>query len=231
VTPLAGRVAVVAGASRGIGLATARALAAAGATVVRLARSLESGAGGEFVDLRCDLTREDDLRAALDSAAAAVGPPDIVVASTGAFALAPFESITAEQLDGQLSANLRGPFALTQRAAAGMRARGGGLIVLIGSIADHVGLPGNTAYAASKYALRGLHETLVAELRGSGVRCTLLSPGATDTPLWDPIDPDGRDDLPDRAAMLRPADVAEAVVFLATRPPHVHIDWMRIGPA
>lgn len=230
-TPLGGRVAVVAGASRGIGLATAAALASAGATVVRLARSLESGARDGFIDLRCDITRDDDLRAALDSVAATAGPPDIVVASTGAFLLAPFEATTTAQLDAQLGANLRGPFALAQRAAIGMRARGGGVIVLIGSVADHTGLPGNAAYAASKYALRGLHETLVAELRGSGVRCTLLSPGATDTPLWDPIDPDGRDDLPDRAAMLRPADVAEAVVFVATRPAHVHIDWMRIGPA
>ena len=229
-TPLAGRVAVVAGASRGIGLASATALAAAGATVVRLARSLEPGRRDGFIDVRCDITDDDDLRAAVDIATAA-GTPEIVIASTGAFALAPFEQATRADLEAQLAANVQGPFALAQAFVPGMRRRGTGLVVLIGSVTDHMGLPGNSAYAASKYALRGMHETLVAELRGSGVRCSLLSPGATDTPLWDPLDPDHRDDLPDRAAMLRPADVAEAVMFLATRPAHVHIDWMRIGPA
>ena len=230
-TPLAGKVALVAGASRGIGRASAEALAAAGATVVRLARTLEPGRHDGFIDVRCDITRHDELRDALAEATAAAGAPDVVVASTGAFFLAPFGQTSPADLDTQLAANVRGPFVLAHAAIPGMRERGSGLLVLIGSVADHVALPGNTAYAASKFALRGLHETLVAELRGSGVRCTLLSPGPTDTPLWDPIDPDRRDDLPDRSGMLRPRDVAEAVVFLATRPHHVHIDWMRIGPA
>ena len=88
----------------------------------------------------------------------------------------------------------------------------------------------HSAYAASKYGLRGLHETLVDEYRGSGVRLTLISPGPVDTTLWDPIDPDTREGFTPRADMLRPADVAEAVLFAATRPPHVHIDWLRLGP-
>lgn len=229
--PLTGRVAVVAGASRGIGLAAAATLAAAGAAVVRLSRSLEPGRRDGFIDLRCDLTRPDELHAALNETAVSAGAPDIVVASTGAFVLAPFERTTADQLDAQLAANLRGPFALVQACVPVMRAQGGGIVILIGSIADHVGLPGNAAYAASKYALRGLHETLVAELRGTGVRCSLISPGPTDTALWDAVDPDSRDDLPGRAEMLRPGDVADAVLFVATRPAHVHIDWMRVGPA
>jgi NAD(P)-dependent dehydrogenase (short-subunit alcohol dehydrogenase family) len=230
VTRLAGRTAVVAGASRGIGLATAEALAAEGAAVARVARSLTPGRGERYVDVRADLANDADVERAAAEVLAAAGAPDILVASTGAFALAPFDATPAAELDRQLAANLRAPFTLVQSFLPAMRERGG-VVVLIGSVADHVGLPGNSAYAASKYALRGLHETLVAELRGSGIRCSLLSPGATDTPLWDPIDPDRRDDLPSRAAMLRPADVADAVVFLATRPPHVHIDWMRIGSA
>lgn len=229
-TALAGRVAVVAGASRGIGLATAAALQAAGAAVVRLARSLEPGPRDGFIDVRCDVTRPADLEKAV-AAADAAGGADIVVASTGAFVMAPFEQTAAADLETQLMANVRGPFGIARAFVPALKSRGGGLLVLIGSVADHVGLPGNTAYAASKYALRGLHETLVAELRGTGVRCSLLSPGPTDTPLWDPVNPDAREDLPDRSAMLRPADVADAVLFLATRPPHVHIDWIRMGPA
>ena len=98
-------------------------------------------------------------------------------------------------------------------------------------MADHVGFADNAAYAATKYGLRGLHETLVSEYRGSGVRLTLVSPGPTDTATWDPFDPDHRPGLPSRSAMLRPADVAEAIVFVATRPDHVAIDWLRLGPA
>jgi NADP-dependent 3-hydroxy acid dehydrogenase YdfG len=102
--------------------------------------------------------------------------------------------------------------------------------VTIGSVADHAGLPENAAYAAGKYGLRGLHETLLAEYLGTGVRLTLISPGATDTSIWDPFDPDHRPGFPSRSAMLRPADVAEAVLFVVTRPPSVQVDWLRLGP-
>jgi NADP-dependent 3-hydroxy acid dehydrogenase YdfG len=100
----------------------------------------------------------------------------------------------------------------------------------VGSVADHVAFPENAAYAASKFGLRGLHETLIAEYRGSGVRLTLVSPGPTDTSVWDPVNPDAREGFIHRDGMLRPADVAEAVLFAAIRPPHVHVDWLRINP-
>ena len=98
-------------------------------------------------------------------------------------------------------------------------------------VADHTGFPENAAYAASKYGLRGLHETLSAEYRGTGVRLTLVSPGATDTTIWDPFAPERRPGFPPRAAMLRPEDVADAVLFAATRPEHVHVDWIRLQPS
>jgi NADP-dependent 3-hydroxy acid dehydrogenase YdfG len=107
----------------------------------------------------------------------------------------------------------------------------GGCFISIGSVADHVGFPENAAYAASKYGLRGLHETLLAEYRGRGVRLTLISPGPTDTAVWDPLDPDHREGFPPRARMLRPADVADAVLYVTTRPPHVQVDWLRLGPS
>ena len=83
---------------------------------------------------------------------------------------------------------------------------------------------------ASSDSIQQAYETLLAEYRGSGVRLTLVSPGPTDTAVWDPFDPDRREGFMPRADMLRPADVAEAVVFVATRPAHVHIDWLRLGP-
>jgi NADP-dependent 3-hydroxy acid dehydrogenase YdfG len=111
-----------------------------------------------------------------------------------------------------------------------MRLAGLGSFITVGSVADHTGFPENAAYAASKYGLRGLHETLLAEYQGTGVRLTLISPGPTDTSMWDPFDPDRRPGFIPRSAMLRPSDVAEAIVFVATRPDHVHIEWLRLGP-
>jgi NADP-dependent 3-hydroxy acid dehydrogenase YdfG len=127
--------------------------------------------------------------------------------------------------------NLRAPFAVAKAFLPAMRDAGRGTFITVGSVADHVGFPENAAYAASKYGLRGLHETLLAEYRGTGVRLTLVSPGATDTSAWDPFDPDQREGFIPRAGMLRPADVADAILFVATRPAHVHIDWLRLGPA
>jgi NADP-dependent 3-hydroxy acid dehydrogenase YdfG len=112
-----------------------------------------------------------------------------------------------------------------------MRGEGRGLFITVGSIVDHVGFPENAAYAASKYGLRGLHETLLAEYRGSRVRLTLVSPGPTDTEAWDPVRPDEREGFIRRADMLRPSDVADAILYVATRPPHVHVDWLRLNPA
>ena len=230
-TALAGTVAVVTGASRGIGAATAARLAAEGARVIRLARSLPAGRAGGLVDLPCDVADPARVRTAADLIRGEFGAPDIVVNIAGAFHLGPFEETTAAQFDAQVDTNLRGPWLVTQAFIPMMRAAGRGLVVTVGSVADHHGLPGNAAYAASKFGLRGLHETLLAEYRGSGLRFTLVSPGPTDTALWDPVDPDSREGFTPRARMLRPADVAEAIVFAATRPAHVQLDWVRLGPA
>ncbi len=230
-TPLAGQVAVVTGASRGIGAATAAALAGQGATVVRLARSLADGEDGPFFDLTCDLTDPVLLRRATDEVLAEFGPPHLVVNNAGGFLLQPFEETSPEAFEALLALNLRAPFAVARALLPAMRSAGRGQLITIGSIADHAAFPGNAAYAAAKFGLRGLHETLLAEYRGTGVRMALISPGPTDTAVWDPVDPDRRPGFTPRARMLRPADVAEAVVFAATRPPHVVLDWMRLGPA
>jgi NADP-dependent 3-hydroxy acid dehydrogenase YdfG len=129
-----------------------------------------------------------------------------------------------------VAVNLLAPFNVAKAFLPAMRQAGRGTFVTLGSVADHVGFPENAAYAASKFGVRGLHETLVAEYRGSGVNLSLVSPGPTDTSVWDPYDPDRRQGFVPRAGMLRPADVAEAIMFIVTRPAHVHIDWLRLGP-
>jgi NAD(P)-dependent dehydrogenase (short-subunit alcohol dehydrogenase family) len=228
VRPLEGRVALVTGASRGIGAATAEAFRTAGAQVVRVARELISMEG--FIDLPTDLTDAGQVAALVERLERTAGVPEIVVSNAGGFLLRPLESTTIEEFDALVAVNLRGAFALARALLPLQRAAGRGSFITVGSVADHVGFPENAAYSATKYGLRGLHEALVAEYAGSGVRLTLVSPGPTDTDAWEPFDPDHRQGFPRRADMLRPADVAEVMLFVATRPPHVLIDWLRLGP-
>jgi NAD(P)-dependent dehydrogenase (short-subunit alcohol dehydrogenase family) len=223
-------VAVVTGASRGIGAAAAAALAGEGAHVIRVARSLGESSAGRTEDIPCDLTDPGQVNQLGARVIARHGAPDIVVSNAGAFLLRTLEDTNAADLETQLAVNIRAPFYVAQAFLPAMRDAGKGSFITLGSVADHTGLAENAAYAASKYALRGLHETLLVEYRGTGVRLTLVSPGATDTAVWDPIDPDQREGLVHRADMLRPADVAEAILFVATRPGHVLIDWLRLGP-
>ena len=228
---LAGRVAVVTGASRGIGAAVAEALAQEGARVVRLARTLAERRERDTLDLPCDVGDAARVSVVADLIRSTWGAPEILVNNAGAFHLASFEETSPEDFEFQLAANLRGPWLVARAFVPMMRAAGRGTVITMGSVSDHVAFPDNAAYAASKFGVRGLHETLLAEYRGSGVRFTLVSPGPTDTAAWDTVDPDSRAGFTPRARMLRPGDVAAAVAFAATRPPHVQIDWLRMGPA
>jgi NAD(P)-dependent dehydrogenase (short-subunit alcohol dehydrogenase family) len=229
VTQLAGRVALVTGGSRGIGAAAAEALRSEGARVIRVARSLRPGPG-DFEDIPCDLTDIAAVERLGSRVLSQHGAPAVVVNAAGSFLLQRLEATSAHDLEHQLAVNLQAPFAMAKTFLPAMREAGRGSFISIGSVADHTGLSENAAYAASKYGLRGLHETLLAEYRDSGVRLTLISPGPTDTSIWDPFDPDRRPGFVPRSGMLRPGDVADAIVFVATRPDHVHIDWLRLGP-
>lgn len=179
-----------------------------------------------------DLTDDVETWEALDAMQEALGgPPDIVVNSAGAFGLGPCAAESVRHFDAQLAVNLRGPFLVVRALLPAMLERGSGLIVNVGSVAGRKAIPGNAAYAASKYGLRGYHEVLVEELRGTGLRASLVEPAATDTELWDSLDPDADPALPSRDTMLRVDDVAEAIVFVATRPPTVAIPALQVERA
>jgi len=231
--PLAGQSALVTGASRGIGAAVARDLARLGARVGVAARSeaplreLAEELGGWA--LPGDLTDPDGVAQMLRRfREAAGGEPDILVTSAGVFTIASVEATSAEELDLNWALNVRASVLCVQGVLAGMKARGSGTLVQVGSVAGRKAFPGNGAYSASKFGIRGFHEVLLEEIRGTGVRATLLEPAATDTPIWDPMDPDNDPHLPPRAAMLRPAEVAEAVSFVVTRPAGVQIPFLPI---
>ncbi len=228
--PLAGQTAVVTGASRGIGLAVAEELQAAGAHVVRLARSLRDTGAERRTDIACDVTVPGEVNRAAVLVLKERGAPDIVVNNAGNFLLKPIADTRPEEFAEQLRDNLAAPFTVLHAFLPAMLKRGCGHIVTIGSIADHVPFAENAAYASSKYGLRGLHEVLLAEIAGTGLKATLVSPGPVDTELWDPVNPDAREGFLPRSGMLRVEDVAEAVRFAVTRPAHVSIPELRIEP-
>lgn len=234
---LGGQVAVVTGASRGIGAAVARALAADGARVVLLARSVDALAreaaaiGPLALALPCDLSRPDEVQRALRLLEEQVGCPEILVNNAGAFALGAVGRMPPEQAEQLLLLNLAAPYRLLHALVPPMRARGRGHVVTIGSVADRHAFPENAAYAASKFGARAMHEVLRQELRGSGVRATLVSPAPVDTAIWDPIQPETRPGFPARAEMLRVEAVADAVRWAVTRPSDVNIDELRLSRA
>ena len=227
---LSGRLALVTGASRGIGLAVAQRLYGAGAHVVRLARSLADGASERRTDVQCDLADAPGVERAVAHVLAECGVPDVVVNNAGIFFIKPAAETTPDDFARTLAVNLTGPFVIVRALLPPLVQRGAGHLVTIGSVSDHVAYTGSTAYAASKYGLRGMHEVLRAELSSTGVRTTLVSPGPVDTPMWDPIDPDSKPGFTKRGAMMRAEDVADAVLFAVTRPPRVDVTEIRLMP-
>ncbi len=230
---LSGQRVVVTGATSGIGRAVASRLSASGAVLLLVARRVELlGVLAERLGataLAGDVTEEGFVERLARQVEELWGDaPDVLINNAGGFALSPIVETEAGELERLLAVNVRAPFVLTKRFLPRMLARGSGQIVNVGSIAGRKAFPGNAAYSASKYGLRGLHEVLVEELRGTGVRATWIEPSAVDTPLWEDLDPDAREDLPSRSEMLSPEAVAEAIAFAVARPPTVVVEELAI---
>jgi len=236
-----GRWALVTGASAGIGRALAEQLAAEGANLFLTARRLDRlneiadwlrmQRGIEVETLAADLIEPGAPNEIYKRTEASGIHPSLLVNNAGSFKLATADTADPRDFARAIDVNLVAPFRLVRAFLPDMRARKRGHLVSIGSIADHVAFPENSAYAASKFGLRGLHEVLRTELIGSGVRTTLVSPGPVDTALWDEINPDERPGFTPRASMLGPDAVAAAVMFAVTQPADVNIDEIRVSRA
>jgi NAD(P)-dependent dehydrogenase (short-subunit alcohol dehydrogenase family) len=231
---LAGQVALVSGASRGIGRAIALAFAREGARVALLARrpgdlelvarAIESDGGSALV-VPGDAAEEDTARRAVEATLARFGRLDCLVTAQGAGAFGPLEASRVQDWDAMLRANLTATYLLCRAALPAMLAAGQGTIIALVSLAAVRAIPGCAAYTASKAGVLGLVRALAAEVRGRGVRVAALSPGAVDTPFWDEIP-----SPPDRSRMLRPEAVAEAALLIATQPPGAFVEEIVLAP-
>lgn len=231
---LADRVAVVTGAGKGIGRATALALTREGVHVLAVARTasmLETlrceavGLPGRCEPFAGDVTREEDVQSAFANAAA-MGPVSILVNAAGAAAYGPTEDFRLDLWQNVLDVNLTGTFLCCREA---LRTMDRGHIINVASIAGHVPFPNSAAYCASKWGVVGLTRSLAAEVRASsrpGIHLTVLSPGSTDTPLWDQ-----QDWSPPKEDMLRAEDVAATILHIVSAPPNATFDEVRLMPA
>jgi NADP-dependent 3-hydroxy acid dehydrogenase YdfG len=213
---LEGKVAVITGASRGIGAAVARLLADQGVRLGLGSRRGDDLAIGGAVAQPCDVRDPEQLDALVAATVERFGRLDILVANAGVGAYGPFLQLSPEHLEEMIDVNLKGTLYAVRAALPHLLEAGEGDIVTLASEAGRRGLPNEAVYCASKFGQVGFTRALDHELRERGIRCTNVCPGgvATDFAL-EPGRGRTKDVLP---GMMTADDVAEVVLFVLTRP-------------
>ena len=241
--PLAGKVALVTGASSGIGEATAIALAEAGAAVAigarrrdrldALAAKLTDG-GARVLTLDLDVTDEQACTAAVARTREELGGLDVLVNNAGVMLLGTIVGADTEDWRRMVSTNVLGLMYMTHAAIEGMVEQGSGDVVNVSSVAGRVARKGAGVYNASKWAVNAFSESLRQEVTGRGVRIGLVEPGAVATELSSHItQPEAKAASAQMAAGMRTLqseDIARAVLYLVTQPPHVAVNEVLVRP-
>ena len=240
---LSGKVALVTGASSGIGAATALALAAAGVRVAVSARRAErlaalvtkiEAVGGMALALPGDVAVEADAFKAVADTVAQFGRMDILVNSAGVNEAGGVESLTLNQWRRVIDINLYGTLYTCKASIAQMKAQGNGDIINISSTSGRraAGLFG--PYSTSKFGLTGMTEGLRQEVGGAGIRVSIIEPGATETEIADSItDPKWRDAIQQHVAKdgaMQPEDIAETIMFIVSLPRRANVSQLLIRP-
>jgi len=225
---LDGRVALVTGASRGIGAAIARTLAAEGVRLGLASRSGDDLGIAGAVARPCDVRDPASLEAMVAATVDRFGGLDILVVNAGVGAYGPFLDLPADQLEELIDVNVKGAIYTVRAALPHLVRSDAAELVTIASEAGRRGLPFEAVYCASKFAQVGLTRALDHELREHGVRCTNVCPGgvATDFAMGRGRTPD----MPQLAGMMAPQDVAETVLFVLTRPRNHRILEVALRP-
>jgi len=241
--PLDGKVALVTGASSGIGEATAVALAEAGAAVAIGARRRDrldalaaklTDSGASVLPLDLDVTDESACRDAVRRTWEELGGLDVLVNNAGVMLLGTIVGADTEDWRRMLQTNVLGLMYMTAAAVEGMVEQGSGDIVNVSSVAGRVARKGAGVYNASKWAVNAFSESLRQEVTGRGVRVGLVEPGAVATELTDHItQPEARKASKDMVQGMTPLqadDIARAVLYLVTQPPHVAVNEVLVRP-
>jgi ribitol 2-dehydrogenase len=233
---LDGKVAVVTGASTGIGRAVAAALIGHGARVVIAARSRErldeaaAALGPGCAAVVADVTRADDVRALVDRTLESHGAIDILVANAGVYVGGDLWESDPEALDRLLTTNVNGVVRTVREVLPHLLERGEGDILVTSSVSGHQAIHWEPVYSASKHALQAFVHTLRRQLIGSGVRMGAIAPGVVLNDLWGVSDADEIEAKVARGEGIRSEDVADAVAYMLTRPRHVTIRDLVILP-
>ena len=234
---LHGQVAWVSGASRGVGRAIATALARAGATVCIGARSLDAlqqlaallnGEGGTAHAVPLDLRSPESIAAFAELALQLAGPPTILVNNAGLGVFKDIELLDPADFEEQIAVNLRGPWYLTRAVVPHLRRQGSGHIINISSIAGRVAFRRGTGYCAAKAGLNAMSESLMYELRDSGIKVTVIAPGSIASGFHQHALPSGHHNEQDW--MLEPSTIADAVLHILTQPPDVLTNYYEVRP-
>ena len=233
----AGRVAVITGASSGIGEATARALVADGNRVALLARradrirALASELGDASIAIEADVTDRDSLVRAAERVRSEMGGADILLNNAGVMLLAPFTSEQQAEHRQMIEVNLLGAITATEVFLAQLR-DGGGDIVNVSSVAGRTARPGNAVYAATKWGINGFSEGLRQELQPD-IRVTVIEPGAVATELTEHITDDATKQATQefvRDLAITAQDIADVIAFAVSRPRRMTLNEILVRP-